>query len=358
MRARLARRAIVFMGAAIVLVAWLARPRAQPAGAAGVVFTPGAEVPGAADKGKAETETAQKLARKKKYTEAVALFEKVAVEHPSVVHDCNLSLGYLRAGDLTRAQLAWDVSRLRGAQPPDWCDASLSGQLASALRTRGYVPLTLSVQPSGALVEVGGVALREMGLVWLPAATYQVRVTDGGHHGTLHPVVVAAPSASANIVLTPIGDPVYPDAAMPTGPEPDAGVAATAPPVDAATDIDFDITPPESPPPPARAKWPGYAGVGVAGLGLGLGVAFHVRALSTKDRANMLPSDTMGFRDARDRFSTERTVAIGGYVVSAAAIGFTAWWWLGKDQGEPPAHSIGVDVRGDGAILTYGGSLP
>lgn len=356
MRARLARRAIVLVGAAIVLVAWLARPRAQPAAAAGVVFTPGAEVPGAAAKGKAETDTAQKLARKKQYVQAVALFEKVAVAHPSVVHDCNLSLAYLRAGDLTRAQLAWDVSRLRGAQPPDWCDASLSGQLASALRTRGYVPLTLSVQPGGALVEVGGVALRDMGLVWLPAATYQVRVTEGGHHGALHPVVVAPPSASATVVLQPIGDPVYPDAAMPMGPEPDAGVATTEPPADAATGL--DLTPPELPPPPPRATWPGYAGVGVAGLGLGLGVAFHVRALGTKDRANMLPSDSAGFRDARDRFGTERTVAIGGYVVSAAAIGFTAWWWLGKDKGEPPVRTVGVDLRGDGAMLTYGGSLP
>jgi hypothetical protein len=362
MRARLARRSIVFVGAAIVLVGWLARPRAQPAGgdAAPLVFAPAPEVPGAAERGKAETAAALKLARKKQYPQAVALLEKVAVAHPSVVHDCNLSLAYLRAGQLMRAQLVWDLSRLRGATPPDWCDASLSGQLASELRTKGFVPLNLNVQPANATVEVNGVTLRGMSLVWLPPATYQVRVNEGGHHGAVVPVLVVPPSATVSVTLTPIGDPPRVDAAMPEM-EPDAGVEAMA--TDAAVGGDIDArtdveVPP--PPPPARAKWPAYAGVGAAGVGLGLGVAFHVRALGTKDRANLLPSDSMGFRDARDRFGTERTVAIGGYVVSAAAIGFTTWWLLGKDKGEPVTRTrtIGLEPRGDGAILTFGGTLP
>jgi hypothetical protein len=355
MRARVARQAIVLVGVAIVLAGWWAMPRAQPAGATPIVFEPKPEVAGAAARGETDTAAAQKLARKKKFKEAVAILERVAVAHPSVVHDCNLSLAYLRAGDLTRAQLVWDVSRLRGAQPPDWCDASLSGQLASALRTRGFVPLTLTVSPSNALVEVGGVAFRGMSLMWLMPATYQIRVTEGGHHGVLVPVIVSPPSVNATITLTGIGDPPRgPDAAVPVMP-PDAGVAAT--PVDAAMDIDVEPTP--LPPPPARATWPTYAGIGAAGLGLGIGVAFHARALGTKDRANMLPRDSVGFRDARDRFGTERTLAIGGYVVSAAAIGFTTWWWLGKDKGEAPARTaIGFDLRGDGAILTFGGTLP
>ncbi|HUQ04308.1 MAG TPA: hypothetical protein VM261_17535 [Kofleriaceae bacterium] len=350
------------MGAAIVLVGWLARPRAQPAGdaAAPLVYAPGPEVEGAAERGKVDTAAALKLARKKQYVEAVAILERVALAHPSVVHDCNLSLAYLRAGQLTRAQLVWDVSRLRGATPPDWCDASLSGQLATALRAKTYVPLTINVQPQGALIEVNGVSLRDMSLVWLPPATYQIRVTHAGWHPQLQPVLVAPPSASASILLVQLGDPtIERDAAVAT---PDAGVAASsadagvAADVDAATDVDFE---PPPPPPAARAKWPAYAGIGAAGLGLGLGVAFHARALGTKDRANMLPTDSMGFRDAKDRFGTERTLAIGGYVVSAAAIGFTTWWLLGKDQGEPPAttRTVGLEPRGDGAVLTFGGTL-
>lgn len=358
MRARLARQAIVLVGVAIVLVGWLARPRAQPADAvAPIVYEPGPEVAGAAERGKADTAKAQKLARKKKYAEAVAILERVAFAHPSVVHDCNLSLAYLRAGELTRAQLVWDVSRLRGATPPDWCDASLSGQLASQLRTKSFVPLTLDVQPAGATVEVAGVTLRGMTLVWLPPATYQLRVTHGGWQSKLAPVLVAPPSGSAIIHLIEIGDPPIERDAATAVPEPDAGVPTAT--TDAAVDADLDLDPP--PPPPApRAKWPAYAGVGVAGLGLGLGVAFHARALGTKDRADMLLSDSMAFRDARDRFGTERAVAIGGYVVSAAAIGFTTWWLLGKDRGEPPAttRTVGLEPRGDGAVLTFGGTLP
>ena len=96
MRARLARQSIIVIGVAAVLAGWLAHPRAQSGSAAPMVFAPGAEVPGAVAKGKADSDAAGALARKKKYAEAVALFEKVAVAHPSVVHDCNLSLAYLR----------------------------------------------------------------------------------------------------------------------------------------------------------------------------------------------------------------------------------------------------------------------
>jgi hypothetical protein len=204
------------------------------------------------------------------------------------------------------------------------------------------------------------VVLHDMSLVWLPPKTYAVKASHGGYYSAEHPVLVAAPSATVSFDLVAIGDPMVDAAVLPTTPV-DAGVTTPPTPIDVAPgvgDVDIDLDHPPPPPPAARAKWPGYVGVGAAGLGLGLGVAFHARALGTKDRANMLASDSMAFRDARDRFGTESTIAIGGYVVSAAAIGFTAWWWLGKDQGEPPSKTVSVEPRGDGAILTFGGTLP
>lgn len=362
MRARVARPFIVLVGAAAALVSWAARPRAQSAPPTPFIFAPSPEVPGAATRGKLETEAAQKLARKKRFAEAIVLLEKVAVEHPSVVHDCNLSLAYLRAGKLTRAQLMWDVSRLRGAKAPDWCGPSLTTQLATALRTKGYVPLTVTVQPPSATIEIGDLRFRELSLVWLPPSTYQVQASASGFDGATVPVLVAPPSATATLALTKIGAATAAEVdAAPAVPV-DAGVEPTATDAAASTTdapvLDLDLDPPVAPAPAARAKWPAFAGVGVAGLGLGLGLAFHTRALGTKDRANMLPRDSMGFRDARDRFGTERALAIGGYVVSAAAIGFATWWWLGKDQGEPPARRVGVDVANGGALLTFGGTLP
>jgi hypothetical protein len=157
-----------------------------------------------------------------------------------------------------------------------------------------------------------------------------------------------------------VGDPTVETDAAPA--PVDAGVEATT--TDAAVAsaddaaIGLDVDRPAVPPSADRARWPAYAGVGAAGLGLGLGVAFHVRALGTKDRANMFAADSADFRSARDRFGNERAFAIGGYLVSAAAIGFTSWWWLGKDEGQPATRTVGVDLRGDAAILTVGGALP
>ena len=324
-------RAWPFVLAAAVLGGWRAALWAQ-APTAPPVIAPGAEVPGAAARGAADVAAAQKLARAGKVKEAVARFEKVAAEQPSVVHDCNLSLAYLRAGRLTEAQLLWDVSQLRGAPAPDWCGADLSAQLASALRDRRFVPLAIQVTPADATVELAppGLRLRELSFVWLPPGTYTVVARRDGFADDTRKVLVAAPSATVSLTLADLSAP---------------------PPVDAAP-----AALPEVPPaPPSRTRWPAYVGAGVGLGGLAVGAIFHVRALDTKERADALTTGSQAFEDERSSFGRQRAFAIGGYALGAAGLGFAAYWWLaGSTSGDRPA--LGVTVGDDGAAVTVGGT--
>lgn len=348
-------RAWPFVLAAAALGGQPAALWAQP-GPERPLFAPGPEVPGAAARGAADVTAAQKLARTGHVPEAVALLEKLAAAQPSVVHDCNLSLAYLRAGKLTEAQLVWDVSQLRGVAAPDWCGPSLSGQLASALRDRHFVPLAVQVTPADATIEVGGVRLRELNFVWLSPGTYTVTARSPGFRDAARPVLVAAPSAAARIDLEDL-------AAPPPPPEdrdpPDAGVEpppvdrdAGAPAVDAApAPIAIEVPPPR----PGRARWPAIAGVGVGAIGVGLGAYFHHRALDTKDRADALLAGSTAFADERATFGRQRALALTGYAVGTAALGFAAWWWLTAPAAGRPA--VGVAIEPGGAAITVTGTL-
>lgn len=342
-------RAWPFVLAAAVLGGWRAAIRAQPALAADQrVIAPGPEVAGASARGAADVAAAQKLARGGKVTEAVALLEKVSVAQPSVVHDCNLSLAYLRAGRLTEAQLVWDVSQLRGATPPEWCGPSLSAQLAAALRDKHYVPLAVQVTPEGATIEIAGHAYRGLPFIWLPPGAYTAIARDGDREQAAA-VLVAPPAATVTIrIAEPVVAPV--DAAVTVAPPIDAGVEA--PPVDAAS-----VALPAPPPTSSRATWPAYVGVGVGGVGAAVGALYHVRALDTKERADELTAGSAAFARERDRFGTQRALAITGYAVGAAALGFAAFWWLTAPD-ERPAPAIGVVVGEGGATFTVGGALP
>ncbi|HVV88597.1 MAG TPA: hypothetical protein VHE35_36385, partial [Kofleriaceae bacterium] len=114
------------------------------------------------------------------------------------------------------------------------------------------------------------------------------------------------------------------------------------------------------PPPPIvhRARWPALAGVGVGVVGLGLGAVYHARAIDSKNKADDLTAGSTAFEDERDRFGTLRAVAISGYAVGAAALGFAAVWWF-TDRGHPATRPmVGVSVGNGGATFTLQGALP
>ncbi|HVK77569.1 MAG TPA: hypothetical protein VM734_29900 [Kofleriaceae bacterium] len=323
------------------------------------VLEPGAEATDADKRGAKDVEAAQKLARAKKFAEAVAILERVARAHPSSAHDCNLALAYLRAGDLTRAQLVWDLARLRTSTPPAWCTSSLAGELATALRDRSYVPLTINVTPADAVVRIGGVAVRSLYVVWLPAGTHAIAASAPGMIDQSTQVAVAPPSARITIVLE--SPPVDPPPVDPPPVEPiDAAVAEPTTPVDAAAapppapiDAAVAVPPRYQVPTPAPGSYtPAWIGLGVGAVAGLTGAIFHVKAAGTREDANRLQNDTLEFQDARDRFGTQRALAIGGYAVSGVALGFAAWWLLERADAAPTRTRVGLRLGDDGAMVT------
>jgi hypothetical protein len=282
------------------------------------VIAPGPEAQGAVEAGKADVAKAQKLAKKKQYVEAVQLLEQVDREHPAALHDCNLSLAYLRAGALTRAQLLWDVSALRNADRPDWCTGDLANQLSTALRAGGFVPLTITIVPPDATIEVGGVTIRGVHVVWLPPGKSTIAAHADGYVDYTDDVDVAAPNAQVAIELKKPVTEVPPDAGV-VAPPADAGAPPDAAPL---------ALPPPVPPPAHQAEWPGWVGIGVGVLAAGTGVAFHAGAVDARDQGNSLYTFQPAFGDAQDRFARDRDAAIASYVVTAAATAFVTWWWM------------------------------
>lgn len=285
------------------------------------IVEPTPESTDAVTRGSADLAAAQKLAKAKQVAEAVALFETVARTYPASAHDCNLALAYLRAGDLTRAQLMSDVAELRGGARPDWCTSSLPSQLVQALRDQGYVPLTVTTTPADAVISVAGLTVRGVHLFWLPVATYKVAAHREGYDDALAPIAVAAPSAELTITMrtTPVAaDPIDT--------------------VDGSGDLEeVDLAEPERPAKLPEASpspsWPGWAGVIGGGAFVALGAGFHVAALGTKDDADATFNDSAMFDSLSSTFSRERALAVTGYVVGAAAVSFGIWW-LVKKAGE------------------------
>ncbi|MCB9565306.1 MAG: protein kinase [Kofleriaceae bacterium] len=316
------------------------------------IFEPGPEVDGAADAAKADVTRAQKLAKQNKYRDAVTIFEQVARAHPSAVHDCNLALAYLRAGVYTRAQLVWEISALRNADRPNWCISTLGEQLSTALRSAGFVPVTLAVSPPDAVIEIGGVAVRNMRVVWLAPGHYAVSATAPDREPGTTEVDVSSSSSTVTLELArPHVEVPDVDAGV-VGAEADAGPTGHGDGTSAGLDtIDEPDLPPMPPAPAPTVRWPGWAGVGVAGVAVVTGAIFHVKALDTRDQANQLPVDEPQFGDLLDEFKGQRTIAISGYVVGALAAGFGAWWLAAH----PAAHDgprVGVSVGAGGGGVT------
>lgn len=289
------------------------------------IIEPTPEAQDAVQLGDAEVQRAQGLAKQKAYTEAVQVLEAVAQARPASAHDCNLALAYLRNDQLTRAQLMADVARARGGALPDWCTGTLAKELARALKDEEYVPLTVSVTPADAVIELEGLTVRGVHLFWLPVATYQVVARAEGYDAAKAAVVVAAPSAELAITLKPT--PVEP--VVPVEPPPDDEIGPT----ERDPFVLMEEPAPLLPPPSPKPTWPGWVGVAGGGAVLAIGGLFHLSALSTKDEADHTINDTPMFDNLSSQFARERAIAITGYVIGTAAVGFGIWW-LSRTLGE------------------------
>jgi hypothetical protein len=287
------------------------------------IIEAGPEAADAAKAGASAVAQAQKLGKKKQYLEAVTLLEDTARRWPSAVHDCNLSLAYLRAGALTRAQLLWDVAGLRNAARPTWCTGPMVQQLSTALRAAGFVPLTINTVPPDAVIQVGGVTTRGVHVVWLPAGRHVVSVTAAGHEAGRAEVDVAAPTASVTITLAVEGAAKAEEPSAPA-PEPAPAPAPEPAPMPIADPVVTAPAPRREP-----TLWPAWVAAGAGGGARITAAIFHISAIDARDDADRRYRIHPAFDDARDRFARDRAIAITGYAVGAAALGVAAWWYLG-----------------------------
>lgn len=330
---------VTMVAVAIVWSLATADERATP-----LVFEPSAEATDAQKLGAADVERAQKLAKEKKYDQAAILLESVLQKWPASVHDCNLALAYLRANALTRAQLVWDLSALRNGARPKWCTGEVSTELSETLRKKQYVPTTIDVTPADALIEVGGVAMRNMRTVWLPPGPTVINASAPGRLPWSQTVTIEAPSTRVPITLE-----------LPPAPAPDAGVDATP---DAAP-IVVDAAPVfvEPPPPPALLTVNGTTIptrtimlVTTVGLVAAAGVTGYL-TYDAKQSANDVYKTDPAF-DSRvnryDNFRLATELTAGAAVVSAAIYVYL----LVTDEASP---GVGVNATNRSVGVTYGG---
>jgi hypothetical protein len=329
---------VTMVAVAIVWSLATADDRAAP-----LVFEPAPEAPDAQKLGAPDVERAQKLAKEKKYDQAAILLESVSQKWPASVHDCNLALAYLRANALTRAQLVWDLSALRNGARPKWCTGEVSTELSETLRKKKYVPTTIYVTPGDALIEVGGVAMRNMRTVWLPPGPTVINASAPGRLPWSQTVTIEAPSTRVPITLE-----------LPPAPTPDAGVDAMP---DAAPVV-VDAAPLfVEPPPPALLTVNGTAIptktimlVTTIGLVAAAGVTGYL-TYDAKQSANEVYKTDPDFESRQNRYDNFRLASeltAGAAAVSAAIYVYL----LVTDEPNP---GVDVNATNNSVGVTYGG---
>lgn len=351
------RTRLTILGASLAAAAALLAVRdglAQTGPVAGGrwIIEPGPEAVDAQKQGAADVERAQKLAKAKDYAGAAKILEDLDRRLPAAVHDCNLALVYLRASALTKAQLMWHVSGLRNGTRPKWCTGDVSTQLSQALRVAGYVPTTIDVVPTDAVIEVGGVAIRGLHVVWLPPGPTTISASAPGKDSQTLQVSVAAPSTRVAITLAEPAPVAEPDAGVPLV-EPaapaDAALVASTP----------DAAPVETvvpPPPPSGKSSLRYVALGGAVVGwVGAGV-FGVLTAGAQDDANAVYVSDPAFADRKDTYDTMKWSTVGFVGLGVVATAITVYLFARTDH---PASASSVQVgAGEGGLsITYGGTF-
>ncbi|HUS29584.1 MAG TPA: hypothetical protein VMZ53_13820 [Kofleriaceae bacterium] len=297
------------------------------------IIEPGPEAADAQKLGAADVERAQALAKKKQFGEAAAVLEAVARKWPAAVHDCNLALAYLRSGELTKAQLVWDLAALRNGVRPKWCTGEVSTQLSDALRKGGYVPTTIDVAPSDAIVEVNGIAMRGMRTVWLKPGVVMFSASAQGRLPKAAQASIAAPVSRVAIVLEEpkVEPPPAPDAGVPIvtpSVTPDAAVVATPIEPVVAPDAGVDNSFVRVNGRPVGAKKIALVTMLSSGLSAALlgGLAYKTKL----DANGLFPTDP-AFEEQKqvfDNFAIATTICAGVSVVSA---GFYIYFLVAGD---------------------------
>jgi len=273
--------------------------------------------PGALEAGKALVADGTVLGEHNKYELALGKFLVAASEYPSATHDCYVALSYLRIGRLTLARLWLDAAGRRGDTRPSWCATTVPDELARALTTRGFVEVTVTVDPDDAEVWAGDAHFRGSRAVWLPPGEVELRAARDGRKPARR-MGMAAPGARLALALERVAVPVD------LRPSPSAAYGWS------------------------RRAWLVLAGGGVA---LAAGGVFHVLAARTRAQANGVPTTSAEFATLDARFGRERALAIGGYAVGAAVATLGVWFAIRDRHDATPRVGLGADRSS--VVLTW-----
>lgn len=279
------------MRAVVVALCILASRIASAQVAAPLVDDRPAE-PGAVAAGAELVDAGTVLGENNKYELALGKFLVAAAEHPSATHDCYVALAYVRIGRLTLARLWLDAAHHRGDALPVWCAGKISDELSRALETRGFVEVSVAVEPNDAEVWIDEGHFRGGRAVWLPPGTIEVRAEASGYVPHREQVTAAA-GARVAIQLSRAA-PLVPDAKI-TRPAPRAS---------------------------RTGAWISTLGGGALLAG---GAVFHVLAVRTRDEANGVLATSPRFATLDERFVRERAVAVAGYTIGAGAVALGIW---------------------------------
>lgn len=91
--------------------------------------------------------------------------------------------------------------------------------------------------------------------------------------------------------------------------------------------------------------WPAYVGVGLAITGVVGGVVFTGQALDDAESARDLYPTDPRYVEARDRFSTDRFLAIGSFAVASLGIAFATYWTISRTS------RVQVTALGDDGVM-------
>lgn len=330
------------------------------------IIEPGPEAKDAQKLGASEVERAQKLAKEKHIDEAAAVLENVARTWPASVHDCNLALAYLRQKALTKAQLVWDLAALRNGTRPKWCTGEVSTQLSDALHKEGYVPTTLDVYPTDAVVEVNGIAMRGMRTVWLRPEPTTFNASAPGRLPKAVQVTIAAPVAKVTITLEEpqAPPPVTPDAGVQPPPMAPVDAAPMVMPPPVAPPSEAAIVPSDTASPSSSLINIGGKPVGRKTIALLSAVTFWVGAglLGTltyvaKSEANDHYVSDPAFTDAKNTYTALKWSTVG--VAGAATIATAVYIYFLSSDDKPIPRPGTIQVTGDanGFGISYSGTF-
>lgn len=277
---------------------------------------------------------------------ALSQFARIAHDHPAALHECYLALSNLRAGFLTEARLALDVSATMGGERPKWCTGKVADELAKALADHHYAQIAIEVTPPDAVVTVNSTELRGITSVWWePWDSVGVWVSAPGYETQNAMVPLTGPSPRIAFRLQPQAPAKDVDAGVTITPPPpvpaDAGVTAVAPP---------PPIPPDAAPSPAGGQKTIVLGITLASIAVS-GVSFYLTSYY-HDQADGLYKTDPRFDDTRNAWQDWRGFAVGAAGLAVIGLGYYTYLAITGDRATPNLDGSGLRV---GATRNGGG---